>query len=102
MSSKSYTLFNKTVDSVESSEVITFPKEYHLSFMLISTGTLACTATVELSNDGTNFVASATTLTASGPTIDLEEMDTAASIVRVTLSGVTGTGNLVIKAHGKS
>ncbi len=100
MSSKSYVVFDKEISEAETSEPIVFIKEYHLSFLLVADPALSCTATIEISNDGENFVATTITLSA-GASPDLQELDTAASVVRVALSGVSGSGNLKLLAHGK-
>jgi hypothetical protein len=102
MSFKSHTLIDETVAAAVTTTLVSFPGEYRLAFQVVWTGTLAATVVVQSSVDSETWTATAVTESPAGsPGNGFTELPTGAPYFRAVVTGVTGTGNLKVVAHGK-
>jgi hypothetical protein len=77
-----------------SSEVVRpYGGRISVQVVIAGTGTVSVTATIQVSNNGTNWI-DANALTLSGTTTDTDgaTIDAAWAFMRVTLTSITGTG----------
>ena len=104
MSSRTYTLHNEATDAAFTSGAVNLQNQPHIAVQGAWDGTLAGTLTLEVSLDGVTWsTATAITLTnpAGAPGDFIVQGLEYASLFRIDLSGVSGSGNLKVLIHGK-
>lgn len=102
MSFKSHILIDETVASPVTTKSVLFPAEYRLAFQIVWTGTLTATVVIQSSVDSETWTSTVVTAGPAGSAGDaFAELSSAAPHYRVIVTGVSGTGNLKVVAHGK-
>lgn len=103
MSSRTYTVHNEDTSAAFTTDAVNLQNQSKIAVQGAWDGTLAGTLTLEVSLDGITWNASSITLTnpAGSPGDFIVQGLDYASLFRVDLASVTGSGNLKVVIHGK-